>query len=209
MGIEALARIDDRLTGRLYYLQLCTLRLGNCEPVPGAAQHEELPWKEFIQPQLAASGCIDLSPWNAATATYLQEGSTVESRLTGSFPWSTPNFCSQTTFDEIDPVQNELGKGGFVDGAARLEEAGLPDSALDIIYDRVDELLHNAEFEQCAQILDQLDETRYSTDILLALITTTFPAKSRIRTRAQFLGRVSEELRKRGENDVRLLAGLT
>ena len=96
----------------------------------------------------------------------------------------------------------------FVRSAAELERDGLPDSALDLIYDRVDELLHGAEWSACAAVLDDIDVSKCSTDILLALLTATLPAKSRIPSRGGFLERVGRELRARGENEDRLLAGL-
>jgi len=96
----------------------------------------------------------------------------------------------------------------FVKAAAKLEKDGLPDSALDLIYDRVDELLHGAEWPACAAILDGVNVSECSTDILLALLTATLPAKGRIPSRGGFFERVGRELRVRGEHEGRLLAGL-
>ena len=96
----------------------------------------------------------------------------------------------------------------FVKSAAELERGGSPDSALDLIYDRVDELLRGAEWSACAAVLDDINVSECSTDILLALLTATLPAKNRIPSRGGFLERVDHELRTRGEHEDRLLAGL-
>lgn len=98
--------------------------------------------------------------------------------------------------------------GDFVNRASQLEKDGFPDSALDLVYDCIDELLWNADFATCTSILGYINVSAYSSDILLALLTTTRPAKSHIPSRVRFLQRVESELLSRGEDESRLLAGL-
>jgi hypothetical protein len=96
----------------------------------------------------------------------------------------------------------------LVPRAQALEESGHNDLALDIIYDEIDDLLRARRFALCASILDEVEPSRSSVDILLALLTATLPAKSELPTRDSFFRRVEHELRRRGEYDIGLLAGL-
>lgn len=97
---------------------------------------------------------------------------------------------------------------GFVHRATSLQEQGFTDTALDLIYDSVDELLHGARFALCDSVLQETDASQCSIDVLLALLTATLPAKSRLATRAQFFQRVENSLRERGEYVADVLAGL-
>ena len=96
----------------------------------------------------------------------------------------------------------------YVARAVQLEQRGYADAALDLIYDSVDELLHQRQFALCASLLERVDIGNCSIDVLLGVLTATLPGKSRISTRGSFLRRVEAELRRRGEFEAGLLDGL-
>lgn len=97
---------------------------------------------------------------------------------------------------------------GFIGRAVHLQEQGFTDTALDLIYDSVDELLHGARFALCDSVLQETDTSQCSIDVLLALLTATLPAKSRLATRTKFFQRVETSLRERGEYSADVLSGL-
>lgn len=96
----------------------------------------------------------------------------------------------------------------FVLRAVQLEQRGYQDTALDLLYDSIDELLHAGKFALCASILSDMNVSGCSADILLGLLTATLPAKSRIATRSWFFRRVESELRRRNELEAGILDGL-
>ena len=98
---------------------------------------------------------------------------------------------------------------GFVARARALERLGEPDAALDLVYDCMDDLLYSQQLALVASLLLEVDVAECSVGLLLALLTSTLPARLRIGTRADFARRVEAELSRRGENATALLAGLT
>lgn len=103
-----------------------------------------------------------------------------------------------------------VDQDNFVSQAQRLDRKGSPSAALDLIYDGVDELLHAGEFAKCSAILRSVSVGDCSMDILLVLLTTTLPAKTRLPARTWFFHQVAEEARKRtqGKFQADLLEGL-
>jgi len=84
------------------------------------------------------------------------------------------------------------------------------DSGLDMLLDYIDSMLWQSEFDIISSCLDALDVKAYSVDILLALLMTTNPAKSKIksRSRSSFYDRVNNEIEDRKEMEPYLLDGL-
>jgi hypothetical protein len=96
----------------------------------------------------------------------------------------------------------------FLERAVALEQSGVTDSSLDLIYDSVDELLRRGQFAMIDSVLCELDVARHSADILLALLTATAPARSHLASRKAFFRRVKQVVESRGEYERGLLRGL-
>ncbi|GEM_PF-3160616 len=96
----------------------------------------------------------------------------------------------------------------FINRVQQLDRRGHTDSALDLLYDSVDELMRRQEFGHLDSLLARLEPSQFSVDILLGLLTATLPAKSRIPARATLFEKSEKTLTQRGENDVGLLTGL-
>jgi hypothetical protein len=82
------------------------------------------------------------------------------------------------------------------------------ESTLDKIYDEVDDLLYANQFYDLSFFLRRIDCSKCSIDVLLALLTTTAPAKSHLLNRPFFYENVCKELENRGINEDGLLDGL-
>jgi hypothetical protein len=96
----------------------------------------------------------------------------------------------------------------FLDRARRLEDQGLIDSAMDLVHDSIDELLRRGQFALCDSVLNEIDPAQYSADVLLALLTSTAPARSKLSTRRKFFRSVTKTLKERKEYERGLLDGL-
>lgn len=96
----------------------------------------------------------------------------------------------------------------FMTRATKLEKLGRSDAALDLVYDSVDDLMHRGKFDSCASVLSGVNVANCSVDLLVGLLTATLPARSRIPFRTEFFEAVERELRRRGELDPGVLAGL-
>lgn len=92
--------------------------------------------------------------------------------------------------------------------AQSLTSFGRVDAALDIIYRAIDDLMTKGELENLNSILENIDISRYSSDIWLAILTATLPVKSKLPSRKAFFQTVERELIAIGENEPGLLAGL-
>jgi hypothetical protein len=96
----------------------------------------------------------------------------------------------------------------FVEQAARLDARGQTDFALDLIYDSIDELLRGGKLDRLNFMLARLTPDELSTDILLAILTATLPARSKLAARLPFRQSADHAIRSRGEYEDGLLAGL-
>jgi hypothetical protein len=90
----------------------------------------------------------------------------------------------------------------------QLEKHGRIDSALDALYDRVDDLLKTEEFETLDGMLRQAKVESLSADVLLGLLTATLPARAKLPARANFFAEAEASIKARGEWENGLLAGL-
>ena len=100
------------------------------------------------------------------------------------------------------------GVESFLQRARRLGNAGHIDQALDLIYESVDQLLRGSHFDELDSLLKALAVESYSADLLLAILTSSFPAKSWLPSRASLFAQVQEFLRSQGEDAEDLLVGL-
>ena len=96
----------------------------------------------------------------------------------------------------------------FLEPATRLEKHGRVDAALDVLYDRVDDLLKAKQFALVDDLLRQANVTSLSTDMLLGFLTVTLPAKSKLAARDKFFADAEASIKTRGEWENSLLAGL-
>jgi len=96
----------------------------------------------------------------------------------------------------------------FLEHAQRLADRGQTDASLDIIYDRIDEMLLAGEFDQVDRLLVDTSPNTLSVDLLLGVLTVTLPARKRLANRAAFFALVEQTLRERGALKESLLVGL-
>jgi len=96
----------------------------------------------------------------------------------------------------------------FLDNARRLDQISQPDSALDIIFDQIDEMLLAGQFDRIDELLIETATDDYSVEVLLGILPATLPAKDRLPSRDAFFERVTQTLQTRGELKDGLLVGL-
>lgn len=124
--------------------------------------------------------------------------------------------CSLTVLFVDDVIYTSLGDAplperrneDFLDRARRVEDIGRTDSALDVIYNHVDDMLLAGKFLDIDARLASTDCDKYSVDLLLALLTITYAAKSRLPHRSDFFARAEKSIRDRGALEGGLLYGL-
>lgn len=96
----------------------------------------------------------------------------------------------------------------FAARSARMHAAGLVDTAIDLVHDSVDEFFQCGRFALLDSVLLDVDPSGIPSDVLLALIITTRPAKHKLATRAAFLKRAIEALEARPDFDPRAIKNL-
>lgn len=106
------------------------------------------------------------------------------------------------------PNQPPAGVPWWLEEAEDLVARNREDEGLDIVYDKLDRLLMSGSFAACDVMLQQVEVTRFSLDILLALLTVTLPASMELPTRAVYFEKVQAELKSRGLDTDELLSGL-
>jgi len=79
---------------------------------------------------------------------------------------------------------------------------------LDLIYDSVDELMRQGEFQQLDALLAGLPVAEMSVDVLLGYLTASLPARSRLPSRNALYAKTEQTLKERGELEAGLLHGL-
>jgi hypothetical protein len=96
----------------------------------------------------------------------------------------------------------------FLARAKRLDDRGATDSALDLVYDAIDELMKTGELLILDSTLRDMQVQEYSLDLLLGVLTATLPVRTRLSARKGFFQRVKGHASELGETDPGLLAGL-
>jgi len=89
-----------------------------------------------------------------------------------------------------------------------LEKRGHIDAALDVLYSRIDRLFRAKEFASVDNLLQQVVVDSLTVDVLLGLLTSTLPAKSKLPARSKFYIEVEASIKKRNEWEDGLLTGL-
>jgi hypothetical protein len=99
-------------------------------------------------------------------------------------------------------------KARFLDQARRLDEHAQTDSALDIVFDQIDEMLLAGEFQRVDRLLAETSPETFSADLLVGILTATLPARKHLANRSAFFTSVQRALRNRGQLVDGLLVGL-
>lgn len=71
------------------------------------------------------------------------------------------------------------------------------DDGIDLLFDHVDRLLTEGDFEGCDAVLRSLDISRLSIEILVAMCSATRAASDQLVGRPQVLEKIREEIRGR------------
>lgn len=71
--------------------------------------------------------------------------------------------------------------------AVNLDSIGKMDGALDIVYNKLDDLLLQGQYTKVDHFLKQLVAANYSPNLLLGILTVTFYASEHLPSRAEFL----------------------
>ena len=99
-------------------------------------------------------------------------------------------------------------KFDFLQSVIYLAKAGHIDSALDVLYDRVDAFLKQGNFADLDAVFNQTSAKPLSLDIILGLLTASLPAKSKLPARSSFYTEAEATVKQRGEWVEGLFAGL-
>lgn len=90
-----------------------------------------------------------------------------------------------------------------------LVERNLPDEAVDILFDRIDDLLVTGQFARCDALLRAIDLKRLDSNLIVAVLSITLAAAEKLPYRARLLKRAEERLSAIAPDRVeRLLSGL-
>lgn len=84
------------------------------------------------------------------------------------------------------------------------------DAVLDVIFDQFDRLLTDGNFLEADRLLNEATQhcSTLSTDVMIAFLTITCAAATRLPSRSAFFQAVQAELHNRGETDEKILQGL-
>lgn len=97
----------------------------------------------------------------------------------------------------------------FLRGLEKRVAQGRVDNALDVLYDRVDDLLLEGAFNTCNALLACVDVERSDETLLLGILTITHAARERLPRRAEFFRQVRGRILRTSPNEAEgLLQGL-
>lgn len=108
---------------------------------------------------------------------------------------------------QLQLSEDQQPSDAFLNPILQLEEEGNTDSALDLLYDKVDELFIAGEFGILNQILADTSPDELSIDMILGLLTSSLPVRSKLAARADFYEKSKAVLKARGEYEDGLLSG--
>ena len=87
-------------------------------------------------------------------------------------------------------------------------DAGNTDDAMDMLFDRLDDMFLTGMFGVADALLSHIDVDRLDTTMCVAVLATTFCAKDRLKARAHLVRRVEKRLKKIAPNRAeRLMRG--
>lgn len=96
----------------------------------------------------------------------------------------------------------------FLLRADRLSRLEHFDAALDIVYEQIEQLVRSKSWQELDSLLRDAEPEALSTDIVVALLTATLPARRLLSERTSFFNRASDALKGRREWTEDLLTGL-
>jgi hypothetical protein len=119
---------------------------------------------------------------------------------------TTPNLNTAEAKSETDVSGSER----FLDRVRQLEASGNEDDAIDLIFDTINTFLLENDFARCDSILGRIDVATIPRVLLIAFLTITAAAKSRLPSRSAFFADVNAAItRERGSQLAdQLLRGL-
>lgn len=117
-------------------------------------------------------------------------------------------FVRATGGTSFDSFFEDTERESLMRRVKHLDDQGQTDAALDLLYDSVDELMQAGRFPDLDMLIRDIPVATTSVDILLGLLTSTLPARSKLPSRPRFFEAVSSAVRDRGEDEQGLLAGL-
>jgi hypothetical protein len=158
--------------------------------------------------------CADIFGWSSLI--YRKPPKEVFARMRGKAvhePFGIAWKAAHPNFRKGFALTKRLSQGALVHEtlawrAQRLVRMGRIEPALDLIYDAADHMMRKGEFAQLDSVLANVRVSDLSVDILLAILTATLPAKSRLPSRTRFFNEIEKSLRDRDEYEDGLLTGL-
>lgn len=112
---------------------------------------------------------------------------------------------------EPDVVEHDPGAGlMWLGDVYSLVSRDEPDSAIDVLFAHIDDLLSAGAFERCNAVLKTIDHMRLDTNLLIATLSSTKRAAAYLPARDDFVRRTRARLNELApERAERLLDGLT
>lgn len=96
----------------------------------------------------------------------------------------------------------------FIERAQALDDREHFDTSLDLIYDSFDDLFRQEKWHKANRVLEEVDVSVLSVDIMLGILTATLPAARRLEYRGHLFGEIQASLAVRRELDDTILLGL-
>jgi hypothetical protein len=98
----------------------------------------------------------------------------------------------------------------WLDRAHSLEKQGMVSASLDVVFEKMDRMLCQGDFEQCDAIFEAVHPRALSVNVIVGLLTVTNLAQDKLASRKAFGEKARFELVCRQHTDVKaLLDGLT
>ncbi len=86
-------------------------------------------------------------------------------------------------------AQGEVRKFDWMVEAIEKAKEGDNDKALDLIYDNLDDMLIDGEYDKMNRFFDELDTYDYNDCILFGVLTVTYCAEEHLPSREKFINR--------------------
>lgn len=100
--------------------------------------------------------------------------------------WESPPGSG---FRTVDPARR--AREDALEELYSLSESGEIDDGLDYLYDTIDDLLLEEQYDTCDAYLKEIDIEQLDPDILVGLLTITYSARDQLRTRGEIFQRIS------------------
>ena len=95
---------------------------------------------------------------------------------------------------DLNAWQPTSQAGSFLEGLYRLESSGNSRKAVDQLIDCVDDLLTNGKFDECDELLRQVDVAKISPTLIITFLGITRAAKEKLRSRSLLCNRIKDKL---------------